>query len=169
MIRMPGKSYRGPLPAMTGLEIELRDALRRDVEKLAGEIGERNLWRPRQLGAAADFVQTSLETSGYPVQRQEFRVTEVTCCNVAAQITGQESPENTVIVGAHYDSVLGSPGANDNASAVAALLALGRMFTGKKIGRTLRFVAFANEEPPFFKTRNMGSLVYARRSRELGE
>ena len=169
MIRMPGQSYRGPLPALTEAEAALRDALRRDVEKLAGEIGERNCLRPDRLSAAAGFIQTSLEGAGYHAQRQEFQVAHVTCCNIEAQIAGRELPDDVVIVGAHYDSVIGSPGANDNGSAVAALLALARAFAGEKVGRTLRFVAFANEEAPYFKTDGMGSLVYARRCRQRGE
>jgi Zn-dependent M28 family amino/carboxypeptidase len=72
-------------------------------------------------------------------------------------------------VGAHYDSVSGSPGANDNASGVAGLLALARRFAGKPCGQTLRFVAFVNEEPPYFQTEEMGSLVYAKRCKERGD
>lgn len=169
MIRMPGKSYRGPLPALSATELELCATLRRDVEKLAGQIGERNCWRPRELEAAADFIHAALEAAGYQVQRQAFVAGDLTCYNIETQILGQRLSEEIVLVGAHYDSVIGSPGANDNASAVAALLALARMFAGKKTARTLRFVAFANEEPPFFKTACMGSLVYARRCRERAE
>jgi Zn-dependent M28 family amino/carboxypeptidase len=72
-------------------------------------------------------------------------------------------------VGAHYDSVVGSPGANDNASGVAGLLALARRFAGKPRGQTLRFVAFVNEEPPYFQTEEMGSLVYAKRCQARGD
>jgi Zn-dependent M28 family amino/carboxypeptidase len=74
-----------------------------------------------------------------------------------------------VVVGAHYDSVMGSPGANDNASGVAALLELAKEFCAAGPRRTLRLVAFVNEEPPFFKTGEMGSLVYARAARAQGE
>ncbi len=169
MIRMPGKSYRDPLPALTAPETQLEQTLRRDVEKLAGEIGERNCWRPRQLRAAGEYIHTSLEASGYAVQRQAFAVGAVACFNVEAQLAGRGRADEIVIVGAHYDSVIGSPGANDNGSAVAALLALGRIFAGRQTARTLRFLAFANEEPPFFKTESMGSLVYARRCRQRGE
>lgn len=73
------------------------------------------------------------------------------------------------MIGAHYDSVVGSPGANDNGSGAAAVLALGRAFVGKKMARTLRFVEFVNEEPPFFWTEDMGSLVYAKECRDRGE
>jgi Zn-dependent M28 family amino/carboxypeptidase len=74
-----------------------------------------------------------------------------------------------IVIGAHYDSVFGSPGANDNGSGVAAMLALARRFAGKPAGQTLRFVAFANEEPPYFQTEQMGSLVYASRCKARGD
>ena len=66
-----------------------------------------------------------------------------------------------VVVGAHYDTVVGCPGANDNATGVAAVLELAQRFSGRPQPRTIRFVAFVNEEPPFFQTAHMGSAVYA--------
>jgi Zn-dependent M28 family amino/carboxypeptidase len=74
-----------------------------------------------------------------------------------------------VIVGGHYDSVPASPGADDNASGVAVVLALARQFAGSKPARTLRFVGFANEEPPYFWNDEMGSLVYAKNCRRQGD
>jgi len=72
-------------------------------------------------------------------------------------------------VGAHYDTVPGTPGANDNGTGVVTLLALARAFAGEQQDRTVRFVAFVNEEPPYFQTKNMGSRVYARRCKERNE
>ncbi len=74
-----------------------------------------------------------------------------------------------IVVGAHYDSVQGSPGADDNASAVAALLEISRLLSGIRSARTLRLVAFVNEEPPFFFWGNMGSAVYAKAARQRGD
>jgi Zn-dependent M28 family amino/carboxypeptidase len=74
-----------------------------------------------------------------------------------------------VIVGAHYDSVMGSPGANDNGSGVASLLEISQLLSRTKNSRTIRLIAFTNEEPPFFLRRNMGSRVYASRSRHRQE
>jgi Zn-dependent M28 family amino/carboxypeptidase len=74
-----------------------------------------------------------------------------------------------VVVGAHYDSAPGTPGADDNASGIAVTLALARSFAQNRPSRTVRFVAFTNEEPPYFWTENMGSLVYARSCRNRGE
>jgi Zn-dependent M28 family amino/carboxypeptidase len=73
------------------------------------------------------------------------------------------------LIGAHYDSVFGSPGANDNGSGVAALLVLAKRFSGSHNARTLRFVAFVNEEPQHFQTAQMGSFVYAARCRAHGD
>jgi Iap family predicted aminopeptidase len=91
------------------------------------------------------------------------------CYNLEAEITGSEKPDEIVIISAHYDSLEGTPGANDNATGVAALLALARAFADSKPERTLRFVAFVNEEPPFFQSDDMGSFIYARRCRERNE
>src|SRR5574337_1450801 len=60
---------------------------------------------------------------------------------------------------------MGSPGGNDNASGVAALLELSRLFAGITPAITVRFVAFVNEEPPFFFTRRQGSVIYAKAAR----
>jgi Zn-dependent M28 family amino/carboxypeptidase len=85
------------------------------------------------------------------------------------EIRGSDKPLEVVIVGAHYDTHRKSPGANDNGSANAALLELARAYAGKSFSRSLRLVAFTNEESPFTRTSAMGSRVYARRCRERGE
>lgn len=161
--KKPEKSYRGPLPELSAEQVRLRDALRADVEQLAGKIGERNVVRYRQLLAAADFITRSFAASGYPVSKQTYEVRGRPCDNLEVELPGGKSKEEIVIVGAHYDSVRGAPGANDNASGAAGLLALARHFADQKPERTLRFVAFVNEEPPHFQTGEMGSMVYAKR------
>jgi Zn-dependent M28 family amino/carboxypeptidase len=169
MTKMPGQSYAGPLPPLTVAQVSLRDELFRDVEKLASEIGERNIWNHSKLAAAADFIESSLTENRYKVRRQSYKVQDKVCCNLEVELTGTKQPEQIVVVGAHYDTVHDSPGANDNASAVAAILALARHFATKNTHRTLRFVLFANEEPPFFQTDQMGSMVYAKSCREKNE
>ena len=168
-VRMPGKSYRGQMPPLTAQEIDLRDALRRDVEKLAGEIGERNVWRYRALAAAADFLEASLAKHFYDVCRHGYEVAGVTCYNIEVEIQGADRADEIVIIGAHYDTVEGSPGANDNATGAAAVLALAHLLARKKTSRTLRFVEFVNEEPPYFQSPYMGSVVYAKHCRNRGE
>ena len=169
-LRMPGSSYRGPLPAADDELVALADELEDDVARLASRIGERNvLNRPAELAQAADCIAARFAAAGHEVKRQEYPVGQCVCSNLEVEIPGGARPEEIVIVGAHYDSVVGTPGANDNASGVAALLALARRFAGRNPQRTLRFVALVNEEPPFFQTDQMGSRVYARRCRERGE
>ncbi len=169
MIRMPNRTYTGSPPPLTDEELRIRDKIRQDVECLAGEIGERNVQRYANLCAAADFIQLSFEQAGYEVKRQSYEVAGRTCYNIEVEISGDREPNEIVIIGSHYDSVVGCPGANDNASGVAALLALARAFYGKDISRSLRLVAFVNEEPPYFRTAKMGSMVYAKRCSKHGE
>jgi len=170
MFRMPGESHRGELPPADEPLLALAEELRRDVAALAVEIGERNvLSRPRELALAADRIEVEFETAGYVVQRQTYQVSGCDCDNVEVEIPGTDRPEEIVIIGAHYDTIVGTAGANDNTSGVAAVLALARRFAGRRCERTLRFVAFTNEEPPYFQTEQMGSLVYARRCRQRGE
>ncbi|MCH8041228.1 MAG: M28 family peptidase [Nitrospinae bacterium] len=169
MIQMPGKSYHGPLPALAEAEISLQHELREHVEKLAGEIGERNLIWYKNLTAAAEYIEASLTKAGYAVHQHGYEVSGRTSYNLEVEIAGTDRPEEIVVIGAHYDSVTGSPGANDNATGVAAVLALAGRFSGQRTSRTLRFVAFVNEEPPFFQTSSMGSRVYAQASRQRGE
>jgi hypothetical protein len=173
MIRMPGRSHVGPLPPLDASGLALRDALARDVEALAGRIGPRSTRLPQALAAAADHLERELAGAGYAPRRQWFEADGVRCCNLEAELAGRGRPEEIVIVGAHYDSVADGgvpcPGANDNATGVAATLALARRFAAAPQPRTLRFVLFTNEEPPHFQGPAMGSLVYARRCRERGE
>ena len=165
-VRMPGKnvSKAGPLSPD---EVALREELRADVQKLAGEIGERNMWHYPQLNAAADFIEDSFSRAGLTPRRDSYEMHGQPCHNIEAEIPGAE-PE-IILVGAHYDSVFGSPGANDNGTGVAATLALARRFASAKPKHTLRFVAFVNEEPPYFLSGEMGSLIYARRCKERGD
>jgi len=170
MMKLPGKSYRGAWGPLTKEQAELKEELRRDVEKLAGQIGERNvLLHYAELCAGADFLEKSLTAAGYAVERQEFTAEGRACYNLAVERRGMGRPEEIVVVGAHYDSVIGSPGANDNGSAVAAALALARRFSREQTQKTVRFVWFANEEPPYYHTESMGSLVYAKRCKAAKE
>jgi hypothetical protein len=165
-IRMPGRNISAAA-ALNDAEVALRAELFADVKMVAGEIGERNTNRYAQLNAAADFIEGSLARSELTPRRDSYDLHGRACHNIEVEIRGKR-PE-ILVVGAHYDSVFGSPGANDNASGVAGLLALARRFAGKPCGQTLRFVAFVNEEPPYFQTAEMGSFVYARRCKDRGD
>lgn len=169
MVVMPGRSYKGQLPPLRGEEVELRDRLREHVVWLAGKLGERNTRNYQALASAAEYLSEQLREMGLPVRGEPYRVDGQDVVNVVAELKGASRPEEIVVVGAHYDSVPGSPGANDNATGVAAMLELARLLKDAKPSRTVRFVAFVNEEPPYFQTEEMGSLVYARQAKERKE
>jgi Zn-dependent M28 family amino/carboxypeptidase len=84
------------------------------------------------------------------------------------EIRGTIRPDEIVVIGAHYDTAPGAPGADDNATGCAATLVLARAFAGKPQERTMRFVLFTNEEPPNTNA-TMGSLVYARQCKAHGD
>jgi len=136
---------------------------------LAGTIGERNTAHYRQLQQSAEYISERLRRLGYEVHEESYTADGRQVRNIVAELAGGRQADEIVLVGAHYDSAPGCPGANDNASGVAALLELARQFQGTQPGRTLRFVAFVNEEPPFFQTGLMGSRVHAVNAKQRGE
>jgi Zn-dependent M28 family amino/carboxypeptidase len=142
------------------------DRLRKTLEHLCDTIGERNTSKPKKLTETVEYLQKSFETMGYKIERQTFEVSEIDCHNLIAEVLGKDKPAEIVLVGAHYDSARGTPGANDNGSGVAALLEIARQLQGKQFSRTIRFVSFANEEQPYFqRDGQMGSWVYAKACR----
>ena len=149
--------------------IPLEQRLRRHVERLAGEIGERNVWRPQALRAAADYIEAELSAQGHAVQAQSYEARGVRCRNLEVVVPGGARASEIVLAGAHYDSVAGSPGADDNASGVAGLIEIARALRPLRPARTVKLVAFVNEEPPFFHFGEMGSEVYAEAARRRGD
>jgi len=145
MVGMPGRSYDGPLE-FTADERALAERLRAHVETLAATERNADLERPARYIAA---------------QFGEHRVQEF--MSGGRMVRNLETGSGSVVVGAHYDTVPGSPGADDNASAVAALIELARMRL------PARFVAFANEEMPYFHTNEMGSQAWAQAARQRGD
>lgn len=162
-------------------------ALRRDVVALAGDIGERSLYRPEAMDVARAYIEARLRAAGYTVRRQPVTVPagepyglreERTAYNLEVVKPGVSPDAKTLVVGAHYDTRVGmpswdahgpaqparvgTPGANDNGSGVAALLFIAGELRNRPTTNTLRFVFYANEEPPFFRTDAMGSRVHAR-------
>jgi hypothetical protein len=147
--------------------VDMEAELKKQVDYLATTIGERNLRKHKALCQAADYVESELNKFGYQATRQKYKVHGLDCFNISAEIKGTDAPDEIVIIGGHYDSVTGCPGANDNGSGTAAMLVLAQRFRKYQPQRTLRFVAFTNEEPPYFQTRDqMGSWVYAERCRK---
>jgi hypothetical protein len=168
---MPGRSHHGALGATSPHEAELAADLRSDVTALVGGRGDRSQGTPGTLGRAGAMIEGALRDDGLTVTRLPYSSEGVTVANLEAVVAGGARAREVVVVGAPYDTAAGGPGADDNASGVAALLAIARTLAASKYApaRTLRFVAFVNEEPPYFWTPEMGSLVYAKACRARGD
>ncbi|OGW24312.1 MAG: hypothetical protein A2X59_07905 [Nitrospirae bacterium GWC2_42_7] len=155
------------------------------VRYLAEEIGQRSYRDLGQLNRTADFIEGRFLSYGCAVKRQEYNCSGNTYYNIIAEVKpasetaeylkispplrgGKCNDEGILVIGAHYDTVIGTKGADDNASGIAGLLELARLTSLKPLKRTVRFVAFTLEEPPFFMTQNMGSYVYAKSLKEEG-
>jgi Zn-dependent M28 family amino/carboxypeptidase len=150
------------------MEREIRD----DVHFLAVEIGERNLrddTRHQALTRAGEWIRGRLEGLGHRVAEQVLEVKGRKVSNLEVEIPGRTAPSEIVIVSAQHDTLPGSPGANNNASGEAVLLQLAALLRDAAPDRTVRLVTFTTEEDPWFGTADMGSLHYARRSRDRGE
>jgi Zn-dependent M28 family amino/carboxypeptidase len=154
----------------SGVKEEVQvERLRLDVQALAGDIGERHVFAPQALRSAAAHIRQTWERQCYAVEAQQYEAAGVRVANLAVTRPGAQARRGILLVGAHYDTVLDSPGADDNASGVAALLELSRLFRHVEPALTLRFVAFVNEEAPFFYSDEQGSMVYASAARRRGD
>ena len=139
------------------------------VHYLADTIGERSYQRIEELNKAADFIEERFNSCKCIAERQHFSYKGNTFFNIAAEVKGAgPSEEGILVVGAHYDTVVETPGADDNASGVAGMLELARLAQLRPFRKTTRFVAFTLEEPPFFMTARMGSHIYAGDLRRQG-
>lgn len=153
---MPGLMFPGPLPPLSIRQAQIASRLEAHVRHLTETIGPRNFKFYKNLQRSVVWLEGELRQSGYAVERLPYEIDGQIFENL--HTLDDEGP--FTVIGAHYDSVYECPGANDNGSAVAALLELARLLPGR---RDLRFVLFANEEPPFYKTEGMGSHVYVQR------
>lgn len=172
MTSMPGESFRGPLPPLTAEEELLARRLREHVEHIARE--EHNTSYPGQLEDVARYLESTLAELGYAVKQQMFSVdgNRVRNLEVTVRRPGSSPGKPRVlVVGAHYDSAPGTPGANDNATGSAAVVELARALKEMtpETGQEIRLALFVNEEAPYFKTAQMGSLLHARDMHARGE
>jgi len=167
MVKVPGASYTGALQPLGPEEKLLADRLSRHVGAIASR--EHNFMHPVALEDAARYIETAFEGMGYIIATQRIPGDKAEVRNIEVEVPGDARAQEIVVIGAHYDSVAGAVGANDNGSGVAALIELARLLRSAKPARTVRFVAFVNEEPPFYYGDEMGSRFYARRSKARGE
>ena len=175
-VMMPATTRGMQISEPTSDELKVAAQLQKDVQFLATEIGERNLFRPGSMERTVTWLMMRFEETGYHPFIHEYLLQgaarnyqDGVSKNVITEIAGYEKNNPMIVIGAHYDSVFGSPGANDNASGIAVLLSLAEYFSDKPQKFTILFVAFANEEPPFFQTSNMGSYAYARHLADRNE
>src|SRR5688572_6932109 len=154
MVAMPDRSYAGPLAPLSGEGRALSLRLRLHVSALAAAERNADLERP------ARYIEQALAAQGLKFSRHEFT-------SGGRQVHNIEAGSGPIVVGAHYDTVPGSPGADDNASAVAVLLELAALFKNDPV--PVRFVAFANEEVLHSRGETMGSYAWAKRARERNE
>lgn len=167
MISMPGKSYNGKFEELKGHEVEIESQLKEHVEKLGGKFGIRN--NPISLQMSLNYITDRLKSYGYVVKEQIYNVDTMQLRNIEAEKRGTKKPDEIIILGAHYDSIYSSPGSDDNGSGVASVLEMARLFSEQSCKRTIRFVFFASEEPPYFRSHSMGSYHYATRCKQRKE
>jgi hypothetical protein len=137
--------------------------LKNHLTYLSFTLGDRSIFRPENLKAAEDYVAQNFAAMGYAPRRQGFTYMNEAVGNI---IAGDENPGGYYILGAHFDTVAGTPGADDNASGVAVLLEVARLARRLPPARPWAFIGFTCEEPPAFLTAAMGSRVYATRARQ---
>lgn len=148
---------------------KIKRNLQQHVEQLAGVIGPRVLTRPRSIAATIGYIENQWAGAGLLSQREEFAAMGETASNLFAERLGKKRPDQIVLLGAHYDTIPSTPGADDNASAVAVLIEVSRLLQNHVGARTARYVAFACEEPPYFNLDAMGSQHHARQARQRGD
>lgn len=143
--------------------------LRMHVDRLAGLIGPRHFGRPKSMDAALGYLHGQWQEMGYAVNEETYDAIGNEATNLIVENPGERKPEEIVLLGAHYDTCGDTPGADDNASAVAVLLEVSRLLYAYSGKRTARYVAFACEEAPYFNCHAMGSQHNARESRKRGD
>jgi len=166
VVAMPGRSHAGRMPSLSAEELGFRTRLEDHVRTLSESIPDRSLGSPG-LEAAAAYIEDSFRKLGYEPRSQYYELGGRTLRNVEAVLPGSNKRDEVIVLGAHYDTVKGTPGADDNASGVAALLLLAEIFAGKPLPMTIKFVAFTNEET--YKYETMGSYHYAAECRQKNE
>jgi Peptidase family M28 len=120
----------------------LAERLHTHVDRLAGLIGPRHIGKPVALEAAATYIEREFQSTGGTVERQWYVAQNERTCNLVVERPGGRLRDEIVILGAHYDTLWTTPGADDNASAVAVLIETARLLRRTNFRRTVRFAAF---------------------------
>lgn len=152
----------GESAGLSDMKEEITAGLKETVYYLADEIGPRSYTQTDAIRKTTTYIKSKFSSYGYTVSVQPYPARGRTFENIVVAKDGDPLTDRLLVIGAHYDTVPETPGADDNASGVAALLELARLFARERPARTIHFVAFALEEPPFFRTAQMGSHVYAK-------
>jgi hypothetical protein len=147
----------------------LKDALREHVNALAVDIGPRTPSSPDSLVRAANYIHSALEEAGLSVREQDYQYYDQRVTNVLATIPAAIGASAYYVVGAHYDTVPSTPGADDNASAVAVMLELAGRLRQARLKTPILFAAFTLEEPPAYLTGHQGSRIFVRNCQSNGE
>jgi len=152
------------LPAVSADKLAQR--LEQHAVELSENIGERNVYLPTKLEAAAKYIEKQFKDAGYVIDVQTYTARGQMFKNLEIEKKGNDE---IIIIGAHYDTNKGTPGADDNGSGIAVLLELAKLVKNATFNKTVRFVAFSTEEVPLFKTSGMGSYVYAKQAKKKNE
>jgi len=143
------------------------------LRTLTQTIGERSVFLPENLRRTARYIETFYQDLGLKAHGEPYRYQDLTVENIVAEISFCKNPSKRYLLGAHYDTVAGTVGADDNASAIAVQLETARQLKSLKgrqeLDLAVTFVSFALEEPPVYGTGYMGSRVYARKARKEKE
>lgn len=167
---LPGRSHQGALPPATAEELDLAERLKQHVEAIASR--PHNVRHFAELEAAAAYIEATLAGMGYRVVSQPYEAHDRSVRNLEATVEpagGDTGEAPSLVIGAHYDSAGSAPGANDNGTGTAAVIELARLLKDARLTHRLRLVLFVNEEPPYFRTPDMGSLRYAEALLARGE
>jgi len=136
------------------------------VRALSQRFHPRSVAHPANVEAAADYVRNQMRAAGASVREQIYLHEGERHRNLVARFGPDRGP--LLVIGAHYDSHGDTPGADDNASGVAGLIELARLFVAQPPPRAVELVAYAAEEPPHFRTQGMGSWQHARALQAAG-
>ena len=145
----------------------LQTALRKHVHRLAVDFAPRVHTNLTQLNKASAYIESELRTTSAKVTVQRYAATGRNFQNLIAQF-GPDT-EDVIVVGAHYDVADIQPGADDNASGVAGLIELAKALSNAKLKQRVELVAYTLEEPPYFRTANMGSAIHAKSLKAKGK